>query len=240
MKNKIVVDIHTHTIASGHAYGTVRENALAASEKGLQGLGISDHAPGIPNVCTPNHFSNLRAIPRQLYGVNIYYGVENNVLHDGSMTLPEFLLDRLDYNIVGIHGNCYEDQGIDKNTDNLIRCMMHPKTFFVSHPDDGGFPLDYERLVLTAREQGVALELNDAHIRNPWMKDCLENARTYLKLCMKYRTNVFVGSDAHDPSRVGCFDTAIALLEELGFDEDLIVNNSLEKFEDFIHFQPNG
>ena len=31
MKNRILLDIHTHTIASGHAYGTVRENALAAS-----------------------------------------------------------------------------------------------------------------------------------------------------------------------------------------------------------------
>ena len=45
MKNKLVVDIHTHTIASGHAYGTIRENALAASEKGLVGLGVSEHAP---------------------------------------------------------------------------------------------------------------------------------------------------------------------------------------------------
>ena len=236
MKHKIVVDIHTHTIASGHAYGTVRENALAAKEKGLLGLGISDHAPGIPNVSMPNHFSNLRAIPRQLYGVNIYYGVENNILNDGTMTLPEYLLDRLDYNIVGIHGTCYEDQGIDRNTDNLIQCMKHPKTFFISHPDDGGFPLDYERLVLAAKEYGVALELNDAHIRNPWMKNTLENARTYLELCMKHRANIFVGSDAHDPSRVGCFESAMAMLEEMEFDEDLIINNSLEKFERFIHF----
>ena len=43
----IVVDLHTHTVASGHAIGTVEENALAAYEKGLRGLGISDHAPGV-------------------------------------------------------------------------------------------------------------------------------------------------------------------------------------------------
>ena len=153
------------------------------------------------------------------------------------MTLPENILERLDYNIVGIHGLCYEDQGMDRNTDNLITCMKHPKTFFISHPDDGGFPLDYERLVLAAKEYGVALELNDAHIRNPRMKNTLENVRTYLELCMKHHANIFVGSDAHDPSRVGCFDSAIALLEEMGFDEDLIINNSLDKFEEFIHFK---
>ena len=130
MKQKLTVDIHTHTLASGHAYGTIRENALAASEAGLTGLGMSDHAPGISGHCDPFHFSNLRAIPRQLYGVNIYYGIENNVLNDGTMSLGERYLSRLDYAIVGIHGTCYQDQGIEKNTANLITCMSDPKTFF--------------------------------------------------------------------------------------------------------------
>ena len=29
------LDTHTHTIASGHAYGTIREMAQAAAERGL-------------------------------------------------------------------------------------------------------------------------------------------------------------------------------------------------------------
>ena len=44
MKNNLVLDIHTHTLASGHAYGTIREMARAASEKGLALLGVSEHA----------------------------------------------------------------------------------------------------------------------------------------------------------------------------------------------------
>ena len=43
MQNRIMLDLHTHTLASGHAYGTVRENALAASEKGLIGMGVTEH-----------------------------------------------------------------------------------------------------------------------------------------------------------------------------------------------------
>ena len=39
-----VLDVHTHTIASGHAYNTMREMAKAASEKGLELLGITEHA----------------------------------------------------------------------------------------------------------------------------------------------------------------------------------------------------
>ena len=237
MKNKLVLDIHTHTLASGHAYGTIRENALAAKEKGLLGLGISDHAPGTPGTCDPIYFRNIKAVPRNLYGVEIFFGDENNVLDDGSMTLPDDILNLLDYNIVGIHGICYNDQGIEKNTDNLISCMKNPKTFFISHPDDGTWPLDYERLVLAAKENGVALEVNNSSVKGAWKKNCIENIHTYLKLCMKYQTNIFVGSDAHDPSAIGAFDEAIALLDEVNFDEELIINNSLEKFKNFINYK---
>ncbi|MBR4421382.1 MAG: phosphatase [Erysipelotrichaceae bacterium] len=236
MKNKIVVDIHTHTLASGHAYGTIRENAEAASRIGLTGLGLSEHGPGMPGSCDPIYFTNLHKVPRQLYGVHIYYGAENDMLNDGSMSLADRYMRPLDYNIVGIHGTCYEDQGIEKNTVNLIRCMSHPKTFFVSHPDDGTWPLDYEILVPEAKRLGVALEVNNATVRGAWKKNCIENIHTYLRLCMEHRTNIFVGSDAHDPSEIGRFEEALALLEEIGFDEELILNNSEAKFRAFIHY----
>ncbi|MGN1142248.1 MAG: PHP domain-containing protein [Oliverpabstia sp.] len=42
---KIIADVHTHTLASGHAYGTIREMAQAAAEKKLEILGITEHAP---------------------------------------------------------------------------------------------------------------------------------------------------------------------------------------------------
>ena len=33
---KLIADLHTHTLTSGHAYGTIRENAQAAAEAGLK------------------------------------------------------------------------------------------------------------------------------------------------------------------------------------------------------------
>ena len=46
-----ILDVHTHTIASGHAYNTMREMAKAASEKGLELLGITEHAVSMPGTC---------------------------------------------------------------------------------------------------------------------------------------------------------------------------------------------
>ena len=42
---KTLLDVHTHTVASGHAFSTLQEMAVAASEKGLKLLGITEHAP---------------------------------------------------------------------------------------------------------------------------------------------------------------------------------------------------
>ena len=42
------LDIHTHSIVSGHAFSTLQEMAKTASEKGLELLGVTEHAPSIP------------------------------------------------------------------------------------------------------------------------------------------------------------------------------------------------
>ena len=45
----IRIDTHSHTLASGHAYNTLREMAAMAAEKGLEGLAVTEHAPEMPD-----------------------------------------------------------------------------------------------------------------------------------------------------------------------------------------------
>ena len=44
---KRLMDIHTHAVASGHAYSTVDENLRWAAEQGLQLVALTDHAPAM-------------------------------------------------------------------------------------------------------------------------------------------------------------------------------------------------
>lgn len=60
---KLLLDIHTHTLASGHAYGTIREMASAAADQRLQLLGISEHAPGIPGTVHPFYLKSRQNTP---------------------------------------------------------------------------------------------------------------------------------------------------------------------------------
>lgn len=232
---KITADIHTHTLASGHAYGTIREMAQAAAEQHLTILGISEHAPGIPGTVEPIYFNNLGAVPRNLHGVQIIHGSEINVLNDGSLSLEQRYIDRLDYAIVGIHCLCYKDEGRDKNTKNLISCMRNKKVHFVSHPDDDHTPLNYEELVKAAKEYHVALEVNNSSLPRPDKRvNCIENYKTMLGYCQQYQVPVILSSDAHDPSSVGKVDLAMEFVEAQNFNKDLILNTDEEKVLAFI------
>ena len=206
---RLIADIHMHTLASGHAYGTIREMAAAAKEQQLQLIGISEHAPGIPGTVDPFYYGNLRVIPRVIDGVEILHGCEINVLNGGRLSLEQKYIDRLDYAIVGIHGLCYQNEGTDGNTTNLIECMKNPKVKLVSHPDDDHTPLDYPRLVQAALQYHVALEVNNSSlVKKDQRLNCYQNYRTMLALCQQYRVPIVVDSDAHDPSWVGRQDLA--------------------------------
>lgn len=230
-----VADVHMHSLLSGHAFGTIRELAQAAAEQGLALIGVTEHGPGIPGTCDPILFRNFIDAPRVLYGVEMLYGSETNVLNSGEVDLDQRHLDCLDYAIAGIHGLCYEDVGAVKNTDNVISCMKNPKVKFISHPDADNYPMDYPALVQGAREYGVALELNNSSLRKPRLRPgCVENYGKMLPLCMEYGVPIIVNTDSHDPSQVGDFTLARRFLEEIQMDESLILNNDLEKLKAFL------
>lgn len=232
---RFIGDVHTHTIASGHAYGTLREMAQAAADMHLDVLGVTEHAPGIPGTVHPLFYKNLKVLPPSLFGVRVIHGSEINVLNDGTLSLEEEYIKRLDYAIAGIHTLCYEDAGKEQNTKNIISCMKHPKVKFVSHPDDDHTPLDYELLVKGAHDTGTALELNNSSlVKKDRRLNCYENYRCMLDWCRQLSVPIIVNSDAHDPSWVGRFELAEELLEELSFPESLILNLDTDKLLGFL------
>ena len=94
---KIVLDTHAHTIVSGHAYNTIREMAQMAKEKGLEAFALTEHAPQMPGTCHEFYFQNLHIVPREMYGVRLFMGVELNIMNEkGEVDLPESTLCQMD------------------------------------------------------------------------------------------------------------------------------------------------
>lgn len=234
---KFVLDTHTHTLASGHSYSTIREMAHAASEKGLELLGITEHAPKMPGSCHEFYFQNLKVVDRQMRGVELLLGAELNILDpDGTVDLPESLLRKLDITIASLHVPCMAPGTMAENTRAYVNVIKNPLINIIGHPDDRRYPVDYREIVLAAKEYHTLIELNNASLTDGGAR---VNARPLdieiLGLCREYEVPIVVGSDAHIDLAVGNHDKAEALLREVDFPEALIVNQSVDYLKKYVN-----
>ncbi len=225
------LDMHTHTIASGHAYATVLEMIRAAADRGLELLGITEHAQGLPGTCGNMYFQNMRVIPRKMYGMEIMMGAEINILdYNGTLSLEEEFIDKnLDIRIAGIHDLCYDIGTVSQNTQAIVRAIENPQVDIISHPDDSRIPIDYETIVDAAKENHTLLEVNNSSL------DCLssrvgawDNLQVMLKICEDKKVPVIADTDSHFADAVGVFDHVSVLLKEIDFPEELVVNRSVD------------
>ncbi|MBE6255701.1 MAG: phosphatase [Prevotella sp.] len=223
---KTLFDPHTHTIASGHAYSTLQEMAHAAAEKGIQVLGITEHAPGIPGTCDPIYFRNLHVVPREMYGVRLLLGVELNILNTtGRLDLDEHHYRCCDIRIAGMHSLCWEGGTAAQNTEGMLAAIHNPWTHIISHPGDGTAELRFEPIVLAARDTHTLLEINSSSMIPSRHKEVARpNNLEILRLCRKYDVPVVLGSDAHISFSIADYRYALPLLAETDFPDELVMN----------------
>lgn len=233
-----ILDIHTHTVASGHAYNTLYEMVKAASDKGLTLFGSSDHAPALPGACHEMYFCNFSALPKELYGVKLMMGCEVNILdYHGTLDLKEWLLKRIHYGIASIHDLCYRVGTEEENTAAVLGAMKNPYIQIIGHPDHGGIPLQYEAIVKAAKEQHVLLEVNNSSLKPGSPRPgARENYYTMLSCCRKHNVSIIVNSDSHSAADAGNHTHVMELLKEIDFPEELVVNTSLKKLAQYIPY----
>ena len=208
---KRLMDIHTHAVASGHAYSTVDENLRWAAEQGLQLVALTDHAPAMKDTTCHAYFANLHVLPEMLHGVRLLKGIELNILDfDGTIDMDEAVL---------------------QNTQAFLKVMENPYVDIIGHPGDPRYAVDYRELFRVAKETGTLLEINNASLTPGGFREgSRENIKKILLMSMEEGQPVVLGSDAHFYRNVGDFSYAEDLLKELQFPEELILNNTPEKF----------
>ena len=231
-----VLDLHTHTIASGHAYNTMMEMIREAQNKGLDVYGITEHAPRMKGTCTDFYFHNLKVVPRKHGDLELLLGVELNILDEyGTVDLEEPHLGDMDVTIASLHKPCIQPGSREYNTQCLISAMKNPHINIIGHPDDGRYMVDMEAVVQAAKENHRLIELNNTSLTPGSSRiHANENDRILLPLCAEYQVPVIMNSDAHFTTAVGDHARAEALLKELHFPEELIANYHPEILKEYI------
>lgn len=236
---KDTLDIHTHTLASGHAYSTLSENIAAAKNLGLELVGISDHAPRMPGSCHDFYFLNASVIPRDAYGIGLVIGAELNILdYSGSTDLPAQILKNLDYAIASLHNPCIEPGSLAENTAAIIGAMKNPHVVVIGHPDNPNYPVDFEKIAAAAKENHVLLEANNSSYKaTGYRVGSRENAAKMLAACKKFGAEIIMGSDAHIALDVGNHKFAREVLSQNNFPEELVVNSNPARFLEYVNFR---
>ncbi|GMQ60586.1 phosphatase [Vallitalea sediminicola] len=230
-----ILDVHTHTIVSGHAYSTMQEVVDQAAKKGLELIAITDHAPAMPGSAHMFYFSNLGVLPKYINGVEVLKGIEANIInYNGDIDVDTVILKQLDLVVASLHPPCIEFGNIEENTNAIIGAMKNPYVNIIGHPDDGRYPLDYDKIVKAAKEHNVLLEVNNSSMNPNGFRKGTDNIKIMLEKCMKKNVSIVINSDAHVSFDVGEFGRAIKLIEEINFPKELIVNTSKEKLKRFL------
>ena len=234
------IDLHTHTVSSGHgSHDTVTDLVREAKKRGLKVIGISDHGPATPGSAVCSYFRNISLAQRRRFDIEVLYGVELNILDKkGHVDLEEDILEGLDYAFISMHNQTYRAGSPEDNTEAYISAMNHKKVRFLGHPEDGNFPVNYERLLRTARDKGVYPELNNASLGHDcnYRRDAYTNSKQILDICKRLELPVLLSSDSHGIAGIGNFQYALKLIEDMDFPGELILNGSLDRMRKVIGF----
>lgn len=241
---KIYADYHTHTIYS-HGTGTIEENVQHAIEKGLEVIGISDHGPanlfgvGVSRADTLLKIRDeVRRLDEKYKEISVCCGVEANIIGaDGTLDVPEDILNELDYCLIGLHrlvrGKSFHDtwnilgrnvfarvgkgsfqRVMEINTKAVTNAVMRYKVFAVTHPGLH-LPILTEELVCVCKMRGTALEINSRH---------RFITSDFIKTAQKHGVKFIISSDAHSPQEVGEVEHCIHLAGLAGLTAKDVLN----------------
>ncbi|MGD8463444.1 MAG: DNA polymerase/3'-5' exonuclease PolX [Anaerolineae bacterium] len=162
-------DLQMHTTGSdGDA--SLEKMARAAMERGYEYVAITDHSPnvavaqGLDAEALARQIDDIDRLNNDLEGIIILKAIEVDILQDGSLDLPNDILDRLDLCICSVHS--YFDLSREKQTERIIQAMDNPYFNILAHPtgrrigERAAYDVDLERVMEAALERGCFLEIN--------------------------------------------------------------------------------
>lgn len=229
---QIVADLHTHTIASTHAYSTVYEMARGAKNRGLIAIGITDHGPDMVDGPHEWHFSNLDILPRQIEGVTVIRGIEFNICLGGELDhMKEGSLKPIEFALASFHECCFAPATKAAHTEALEVVLRDKRVNALGHLGNANYDFDKEHIISQCNQYDKLVEINSNSfaIRKGSRENCTEIAQ----LCKKHQVPIVLNSDSHIEYRVGYVGHALAMLEEIEFPEELIVNSSRERLDTY-------
>lgn len=162
-------DMHVHTTASDGALD-VRGMINAARARGYRYLTITDHskavaiAHGLDEKRLLAQIKEIAAVRKEFSDIDVFAGIEVDVLRDGSLDLPDEVLAQCDFVVASVHFST--DMSAADMTRRMIAAIAHPHVDCIAHPtgrligERVPYAVDMNAVIEAARAHHTALEIN--------------------------------------------------------------------------------
>src|SRR2546428_4410595 len=158
--------------------------ARACQQRGYEYCALTDHsrstrvAGGLDAQAFTKQWEEIARVRQRLDGFVLLAGVELDILPDGSLDLPDDVLEHLDIVWVSVHSRLAMPKA--QMTQRVLKALAHPAVDILAHPTGRQLPtrapadLDLEDVFQAAKAYDVALEidaqpqrldLNDVHVQ---------------------------------------------------------------------------
>ena len=196
-------DLQVHS-ENSDGTATIEEMARGAKAFGLDYIAITDHtkslklAGGLEEQELLEQADKISQLNDRLREeeIRILSSAEVNIMKDGSLDIPNTVLDKLD--IVGAAIHSHFNLPIETQTERLIKAAKNPSVDILFHPTGrlinkrAGYPLDIEKVIEAAKDTNTVLEI-DAHYDRLDLKD------EYVRMAVRNGVKLVIDSDAHHP-----------------------------------------
>ncbi len=219
-------DLHSHTEWSdGRA--TMLEMARAAKALGYRYLGVTDHSPRIKVVNGLNGERLLaqsrerEQVEKEVERLALLQGIEVDILEDGSLDLPDAVLELLDVVVASPHVKLRQEASA--MTERMLRAVSNPNVDIVGHPTGRrpgsreGASYDFELVFREAARHSVALEIDCDPAR-------MDLSPEHARLALECGCDFSLDADAHAPAEFAYVPMAAWMARRAGIPMDRILN----------------
>ncbi|MDW4066536.1 DNA polymerase/3'-5' exonuclease PolX [Staphylococcus saprophyticus] len=228
-------DIHMHTTYSDGAF-SIEDMVKANIEKGYEFMVITDHsqslkvANGLSVERLLRQNEEIKALNEKYKEIDIYSGIEMDILPDGQLDYDDEILAKLDYVIAAIHQSFNQSQEeIMRRLENACR---NPYVRHIAHPTGRiigkrpGYEPDIDKLCQLVEETNTILEIN----ANPKRLDL--NADIVKK---HPNIQLTINTDAHHVEHLEFMKYGVATAQKGFVTKDRVINTmSREEFKSFV------
>jgi DNA polymerase (family 10) len=183
----------------------IMEMVRACKERGYQYCAITDHskavriAGGLSAEDFKRQREEIEQAREKIRGITVFTGCEVDILPDGSLDLPDDLLEQLDVVVAAVHFKM--DLNQSEMTKRVLKALANPAVKILAHPTGrlinqrGPFAIDLEQIFHAAKEHDVAVELNA-------QPDRLDLNDLHLFRAREIGVKIAINTDAHSAEQL--------------------------------------